>query len=335
MGKTKPIKKIVQLVTQSNERFLLPRLRYQEAFQMAQIFSGETNKNPKFSGDLFNRPAPMTIFIKPNGEITTFRGTDDKRKILHIQQVKYEIRTKDRKSHRWSFIFPKSLYLDFVNKKTREALEKFVRESGFCVFPFDSEHKWLINKFKEAKIPPPLFAAEQVKSLTYDELTNKIVNKIFQISLDFVEMKRRELENIVKNYSTGALQYHKLHWINRNMENVSDILFNGKSFSLAEISASDKEIEGKRTPEEIVGLEEVQKLPIVPAYRVYGHYALCCLEFYLDIMRKNKILICQNCGQYNWIKKGGNYDRQTCLKGENLACFNETQAGRQKRHRRK
>jgi len=335
LAKIKPIKKIIQLVTQSNERFLLPRLRYSETFRTAQMFSGETNRNPKFHGDLFDRPAPVTVYILPNGEIQTFRGTDDKREILHLQQVKHQTITKDQKSHHWNFIFPKSLYLDFINKKSRDDLEKFVLESNFCIFPFENEQKWLLEKFEEAKIPPPFFVAKQTKELSHDALTNNIAHKIFQVNLDFIEKKRQELEDIVYKYAGGTLQYHKILWVNQNMENVSDILFNADSFSLAEILAGGENIKDTRTDETIVGLDAIQKMPIVPAYRVYGHYALCCLEFYLDILRKNKILICQNCGQYNRIKKGGNFDRQTCLKEENPICFNEMTAERQDKHRKK
>lgn len=87
MSQSKTIKKIVRLFIQSNYRALLPRLPFQEAFSLAQNLSGDTTKNPKNNADIDARPFEKIVFIKKDGEIDSFRGTDDKRKMKHIQKV--------------------------------------------------------------------------------------------------------------------------------------------------------------------------------------------------------------------------------------------------------
>lgn len=337
MSQSRLIRKFVGLFIQSNSRALLPRLPFQDAFSSAQNLSGDITKNPKANIDPWRRPSETTVFINKEGGVDSFRGTKDKRKILHIQKVKNRTIEKNGRSHKWNFIFPDKLYLKFINIKNSEELEKFVETSEFCIFPTVREHKELMSEYEKAGLKtPPEFVVVQNKKLT-QEVRIREEEIIFQINLKYIWKKKIEFENMVKKYADGSLEYHKLLWINKSMGNVSDSFFNAKHFSLDEIS---KGIEGisardKRKIEEAVGLDLIQKLPIVPAYRSYGHYALCCLEFYLDIMRKNKLMICKNCGQINRIEFNQHSDRENCLSSENLICAQEVAAKNKSKQRKK
>lgn len=340
MSRSKPVKKFIQLISQSNERALITRATHQEAFSIAVNLAGEITNNPEESADLFSRPTNRTVFIDNNG-IDSFRGAEDKRRINHIQKVKVEIIRKDGRSHKWDFIYPSSLYLKFINIKNKNGLEDFIKKSNFCIFPTAGEFWELMEKYtgeRSARKIPQFAASQNMKLSEEQEIkTNKKVHEIFRINIAFIEKKKEELENIVRKYAKGELEYHKLFWINKNMENVSDILFNSKHFLIDEISKGIKGISAKdkRKAELVVGLEEIRKLSITPAYRVYGHYALCCLEFYLDIMRGNKIMVCRNCGQVNRIGYSQHSDRVNCLPEENIACANEVAAKNKKTERKK
>lgn len=337
MSRPRLIRKFVGLFIQSNNRVLLPRLPFQDAFLHAQNLSGDTTKNPKENIDLFERPSETTIFINKEGEIDSFRGTKDKRKIQHIQKVKTRIINKNGRSHKWNFIFPDKLYLEFINIKNPETLQEFVEKSEFCIFPTLRESKELLLEYKKANLEiPPEFVVVQNKNLTR-EIRIREEEIIFQTNLKYIWKKKIEFEDMVKKYANGSLEYHKLLWINKNMENVSDSFFNAKHFSLDEIFKGIKGISAKDKREigEAIGLDLILKLPIVPAYRVYGHYALCCLEFYLDIMKKNKLMICKNCGQINRIEFSQHSDREYCLLSENLICAREMVAKNKSKQRKK
>ena len=337
MGQARLIRKFVRLFIQSNSLALLPKLPFQDAFSSAQNLSGDITKNPNANVDLFARPSETLVFIGAHGEIDSFRGTQDLRKIKHIQKVRNRIIEKDGRSHKWNFIYPNKLYLKFINLKTREALQNFVETSEFCIFPTLRESRELLHEYKNAGLSyPPEFVVVQNKSLLREE-KNPEEELIFQINLNYIWDKKIELEDVVKSYADGSLEYHKLLWVNKNMENISDSFFNADHFSRKETSKGARGGKAKeiRTTEEITGLEKIQGLPIVPAYNIYGHYALCCLEFYLDIMRKNKLMICNNCGQINRTEFGRHSDRESCLPKENIDCAREVAAKDKSNQRKK
>ncbi|MDD3487562.1 MAG: hypothetical protein PHF35_04285 [Candidatus Moranbacteria bacterium] len=304
---------------------------------MAQNLSGDLTRNPKMNVDLYTRPSEKIVYIKKNGEIDSFRGTDDKREINYVQKFKARIIEKDGKSHKWNFIYPKKLYLDFIKIKSLEELQKFVETNEFCIFPTTKETQNLGLEYEKVGLNRvPEFVVVQNKNLV-QETRKKEAEIIFQINLKFIWDKKVELEDIVKRYADGKLEYHKLLWVNRNMENVSDSFYNSDHFAREEIrkGLEKKLAKDKRSMKKINGMEEIQKLPIVPAYNVYGHYALCCLEFYLDIMRKNKLIICNECDQINRVEPGQHSDRETCLPEENPGCARRVAAKIKAGHRKK
>lgn len=337
MSQSRLIRKFVRLFVQSNSLALLPKLPFQDAFSSAQNLSGDITQNPKANVDLYGRPSEAAVFIGARGEIDSFRGTQDKRKIKYIQKVRNRIIEKDGRSHKWNFIYPSKLYLKFISIKTPEALQEFVETSEFCIFPTVREHKNLNDEYEKAGLKiPPEFVAVQNKDLA-QEIRSKEGEMIFQINLKYIWNKKIELEDIVRKYSDGTLEYHKLLWVNKHMENVSDSFFNAKHFMRDELKkGSERKIaKDKRTIQEMIGMEEISKLPIVPAYNIYGHYALCCLEFYLDIMRKNKVMVCNNCDQFNRIEPGQHLDRETCLPNENSICARSVAAKTKASQRKK
>ena len=334
--KAKPIKKIIQLVTQANDCGLLPRLNFQDAFSEAITTAGETSKSIIDVRDIFDRPTTRAVYILKNGKADYFINKHDKRIISYIQKAKLGFIDERGNSHKWKSPLDKRLYLEFINLKTKEALDKFVQKRGFCIFPSRAEAIRLSKKYKNGR--PEFFVSNGIV-IPENSICEMNMYKvdIARTNLDFIWEKKLELERMAKEYNTGTLEYYRLHWINEQMENVSEILFNKTNKLLDEIikGINIKIAKDERTSKEIVGMETIKKFSIIPAFRIYGHYAYCCFEFYLDILKNNKIMICKNCLQYNRIKNGGNSDREFCLKEENLHCFKEMEAKRQERHRAK
>lgn len=342
--KTKPIKKIVQLVTQANDCGLLPRLNFQDAFSEAISTAGETNKSIPDARDIFDRLTTRTIYVLKDGRADYFVGKKDKRIISYVQKTKLSFINEDGNSHKWKSPISKRLYLEFINLKTKEALDKFVQKRGFCIFPSRAEAIKLSKKYGKGR--PEFLVGNGIKiPEKLIDTMNLYKMDIVRDNLKFIWQKKLELEKIVQDYSNGKLEYYRLHAINEQMENVSEILFNKTNKLLDEIKegiekAKEPEVETKiatdnRTLEEIVGMETIKQFSIIPAFRIYGHYAYCFLEFYLDILKNNKIMICKNCWQYNHIKQGENFDRKFCTKEESPICFKEKATERKQNQRKK
>jgi hypothetical protein len=92
-------------------------------------------------------------------------------------------------------------------------------------------------------------------------------------------------------------------------------------------------VKDDRKMEEVVGMKNIKDLMIVNSHRVYGHFAYCCLELYLDILREKRIFSCDNCGQYNYASKHS--DRTLCTERENKDCWLDQQSDRGKKSRNK
>ncbi|MDD3487521.1 MAG: hypothetical protein PHF35_04075 [Candidatus Moranbacteria bacterium] len=198
----KSIKKCVQLITISNDCFLFPGRKLRESISTA--FSlWEHSKHPT-----------KEVFIRNDGSIQSDLGKDRKLKILYVQKTRSIFINKKGHCHYWNFDFPNKLYLQFINLKSKREILKIPH---FCVFPDESEAKKLLNKYEKAKIKEAEFAAALGYKIPkkISESDKKIQAAIHSINLDFIWKKRKELKDIVKNYTDGKLKYHKLLWLNK------------------------------------------------------------------------------------------------------------------------
>lgn len=147
--------------------------------------------------------------------------------------------------------------------------------------------------------------------------------EIVRANKEFIATKQKELRSLVEQYENGTLRYDQLLWVNQQMENISGILNDGKHFIWDEIkegsAKSGTAIEDKRPLEKVIGLEEIRGMHIVPALRAYGHYAYCCYEFFLDILEKNKVSVCESCERYFQPDRKGQFlcKEPSCVRSRN------------------
>ncbi len=286
------IKQKIQLVTIANDYCLLPRYLLQTILYDVFIVGGELVRT--VVRDFSNRPSTRYIYIHPKG-IPTTAGKP------HVQKIRLGYIDQNGGCDRWRTIpvFPNKLYIKFINVKDSAGMKSFLNQTGFCIFPSYEEIKNLFMHYKEIGIKKQLrvfnLSRKKYKSKEDDDHS-----KILYANIEFIEKKRDELREKVRQYAEGVLQYDNLLWLNKQMEDVSNILMNGSDEiwkGIQEGVRIEKELgEGMpdtRTLKEIGGLENIKDIPIVPGLRIYGHFAYCCYEFYQDILNKKRIAICQ------------------------------------------
>lgn len=319
----KSIKKCVQLITISNDCFLFSRQALQNPLSIA-FNLWELSKNPL-----------KDVFVREDGTIQSALGFKRKQKILYVQKANSIFINKKGYCHYWNYDFPKKLYLQFINLKNKKELGMI---PFFCAFPDNGEMKELHKLYKKAEKNidpefPVAFGYKIPRALLNNKGRNqKIINAL---NIDFIWKKRKELKSIVKLYADKQLGYHKLLWLNQQLENVSDSLIDPQNFLWKKIEAGieAKNIKDNREMEEVVGMKNIQNLLLVNSHRIYGHFAYCCLEFYLDILREKRIFSCDNCGQYNYASE--HIDRTLCTEEENKDCWLDQQSDRSKKSRNK
>ncbi|MDZ7611543.1 MAG: hypothetical protein U5L10_02165 [Candidatus Moranbacteria bacterium] len=321
--KGKSIKNKTQLVTISNDCFLFSR-----------GFLLESINQPFPLWELSKNPA-KEVFIEKDGKALSELGRKGKQRILYIQKMKSIFINKKGRSHNLDYDFPKKLYLEFINKKKKEDVEDI---KDFCIFPSLGEMEKLFDEYKQAGIEGvPEFAKafneevpEEFKK--EEEVQKEIIRKI---NLKFIWKKRKELKNFVDDYLNNRISYHKILWLNKQMESVSLALMDPNNFLWKQIKAGEEweSIKDDRRIEEVIGMKNINNMFLIEANRVYGHFAYCCLELFLDILDEKKIFCCKNCGQYNYI--ANHSDRKYCNQKENAKCYKNRKAKYSRNYRKK
>lgn len=288
-------KKPVELVTIANDNCLLPRPSLQPALDLIFSIAGENVKTTVDKHDPFDRPRTRQTYIDKNCK-TTRPGYS------YIQKVRLAFIDADGNSHRWKSDFPEKMYLRFINTKSEEALDQFIIQTGFCIFPGIRETELLFKEYAEKNINAP-HIFHPGKEAINDLMEILLINK------NFIARKRDELRDMVDQYRKGTLRYDQLLWVNQQMENISNIFIDGEHFIWKEIKKGVKSKVEKdaRTIEELIGFREIQKMKIIPIIRAYGHYAYCCYEFFLDILGKNRVLACEDCERYFHPNRDGQF----------------------------
>jgi hypothetical protein len=312
----KSIKECVQIITISNGCCLFSRQFLKKLI------------DPSFNLWELTRCPTKKVFISKNGNIQSKLGLKRKQKILYIQILKSIFINKSGHGYDWGRDFPPKLYLDFINAK---------KIPEFCIFPSDNEMKDLCDKYKKAGIknlPEFAFAFEDKVPKEFIKEDEKIKNKIRKINNAFISKKRKEFKEFLQLYLDKKLSYHKINWLNKELENSSNTLINPGSFLWKKISKESQgdEINDSRNLEEVVGMKNTEKMFLVKSHRAFGHFAYCCLELFQDILNEKNLFCCQNCGQYNYAEKHS--DRKFCNKKENLKCYKSRKAIYSKNYRK-
>ncbi len=320
MSNGRPIKKFVQLVAIDNDCILFPRGPLQKPLSLSFVL-GENTKDPS-----------KNIYITDKGEIRTILKNGKKQVIPYIQKINFTFIDKQGTSNFRGSKQLKKVYTEFIKLKNKKELKKFIEEKhGFCIFPNESEMETLLKEYhKIGIIKNPVHYAvykypvpKKIKKKS-DETIKDTGNKIRKVNIDFIWKKQQELKNIVGIYSHGNLIEDKLLWLNKQLENTSEALISQNNFIWEKVRDGGLANKDNRSLEEM-GMKKIKNLVLVPAYRVYGHYALCCLEFYLDIQRNVPFFTCEECGQLNVKYKRS---RKRCSEEDNEKCFKEYQARR-------
>ena len=144
-------------------------------------------------------------------------------------------------------------------------------------------------------------------------------SKIREINIDFIWEKQQQLKDFVKRYLSGDLPEDKLLWLNEQLENTSEILTNKESYLLEKVEKGAICNTDNWNIEKTYGEKNMKNALLVPAYRIYGHYALCCLEIFLDVQKGLPYFVCERCK--NLIYTGKKTKRRFCSEKDNRKCF--------------
>lgn len=324
MSEERSIKKLVQLVAIDNNYLLFSREFLQKPISLS-FHLGELTKNPL-----------KDIYVTTDGFCQSFAKDGRKQVIPHIQKINFTFIDKKGISNFRASKQLKKVYTKFIKLENKKELKEFIEEKhGFCVFPNELEMETLFKEYEKAGITKfPIHYAvykhpipKKIKKES-DKTIKDTGNKIKKVNIDFIWKKQQELKNLVVRYLSGEFPEHKLLWINKQLENVSEALMSQNNFVWKRVRDGGFIEKDDRDLEEVIGTGKIKNLALIPAYRVYGHYALCCLEFYLDIQKKIPFFICEECGQLNVKDKRS---QKYCNIENSKECFKKQQNKRQRK----
>lgn len=300
------IDRYIQLITQSNDCCLLTysemKIRFERAWDLIEF-----TRNPEEylylhpNGRAFAQRKPWIGHYSHSSNIPYYH---QKARLLHIHK-------NGRICNDPHFMFSlnnKSLFLRFINSKNRMALKNLMGVvQGFCIFPSDQDKARLIQQYKKSlgaenyhflfPMNSPLPQKKEREEVRITEVINKI-------NLDYLWEKKRYLQKLVQSYYKGKMNMRELANLYRHMTHVSEIFLDEQDFNLKKISKDmdadgDGIISDTRNFNDVIGEKKLQDVKtLVVAYRVYGHFALCCLEFFLTIQDERNITQCKACKQY-------------------------------------
>jgi|GEM_PF-1529916 len=292
----KRIKNPVQLIMQSNDCCLFSAQPIQELFSKSRGAAGDIGPEP-------NR----TMYLEENGNGKYFveKKYHLKQIIRYVQKMNVDYILKTGFSYNEAFDFPDRLYELFIKIDDKKEFEEFIRKTNFCIFPAASELKGLNALYQQALL------GKEAEHITANYPLEKDLEKrveenqklIRKINIDFLWEKKKLFKNLVVLFASKKMIYHDLVWLNEQMEYVSDALLDPQHFSLKKpdpvYESNNDQFSG-----DIYRMREVWKTFLVPGHRIYGHFAYCCFEFFLDIKDQIAMVVCPYCGRIIGPKDG-------------------------------
>ncbi|MDR3583178.1 MAG: hypothetical protein P4L62_02370 [Candidatus Pacebacteria bacterium] len=296
----------VQLIIQSNDYCLMPDFEIRRIFRRVWDMA-EYAENPE-------RP----VYLQPNGRAFTedepwlshYQRRSPKRPYYYYQSIRTIYLTEAAFAYKDPYTFysdyqKRDLYLQFISLKTKNDLAKFVEnKKDFCIFPDIDDMKLLIHRYvDEIKTARYIFAHTMTDPVPKDRKKEYLFvkEKIREINLEYLWDKKEYLKSLLDLYKSGELKFSNLSSIHYYLEQSSEMFIDKKYYDIAKIgkSVNFKYPPDKRTFEEIKGFRKIDDAgQLVPGYRVYGHFALCCLQFYLLVKSQKSVDVCPLCKTY-------------------------------------
>jgi hypothetical protein len=290
------IKKTVQLVIQSNDCRLFSVQPISELFVKSKGIAGDVSPKP-------NR----TIYLEKNGDGKYFADTSRylKQKFKYVQKINIDYVLKNGFSYKESYDFPVRLYENFIKIESRKELEEFVEKNNFCIFPSEAELRGLKAEYQNMLLADDV--EHVIANFPLEENLQKRVQEnqrlLRKINLDFLWEKKRILKMLVERFNSKKMIYHDFLWLNDQMENTSDMLLDPQHFSLKQINPTYEQ-KNDHPSGDYYRERKLWQTMLVPGHRVFGHFALCCFEFFLDINEAIAMVICPYCGRVIGPKSG-------------------------------
>lgn len=313
---TLPLKAPIQLVTNDRSTILLSKAHIK--CETVHLFQ-------------FTRKPTQKVFVKPDFKIQGILGKGREQIIPSIQALQSAYIDNDRNLNE-DQIFPDCLYAEVASLKTKRDLLQIIQKWDFCVFPHQEDFPKLVDMYKKAgiqKIPIKFIYINTKPNKQIDpEISKKYKEDIERVNIDFLWEKIKELQRFISLYMQDQQKEHTLLWLNKELELTSPILTTYDGSTWKGMRDGNK----NETLENITGMRELKSLKPIIGYRVYGHFAFCCLEFLHDIENGLRVFSCHNCGKIR--KRKANNKRKFCTEKESKKCFLERQAKRQQKLRK-
>ena len=207
----------------------------------------------------------------------------------------------------------KALFLRFINIRKRSGLEKFLASTkDFCIFPGDNDRIQLENQYKKTihtEIHSFLLPIKAPLSQETMEQDTRAAEAIREINTEYLWEKKLYLQNLVESYRKGVMKMRDLATLYRHTAHASEVFLDPEDFNIKKIyrdmavvdaqGGGDGKISDTRGFNDVIGEKNALDVKmLVPAYRIYGHFALCCLEFFLVIKSKKSLEQCKACKRY-------------------------------------
>lgn len=308
----------VQLITQSNDCCLLTfsemKTRFERAWDLIE----------------FTRNPEEILFLHPDGSSFAERSpwiqfyTHPTNTPLYHQKVRLLHINKDGRifDNQCPMFYQKkqALFLQLINVPKKKELKKFVETMrDFCIFPGEEEAGSLSVKYKKiigTEIHNFLFPIKAIPSQETKEEDARIEKAIREINMEYLWQKKLSLQNLVELYRKREMKMHDLATLYRHTAHASEILLDSEDFNIKKMyrdmavidaqKGGDGKISDTREFNDVIGEKNALDIKMfVPAYRIYGHFALCCLEFFLVIKEKKSLEQCKACKRY-YEKNHGN-----------------------------
>lgn len=282
MSIARAISEQIQLVIQSND------YDYIQKVDIADPLFGSLFKKLR-SG------APTKYIVRKNKTVEEYLQST---KIIQELQVFHINRKGLYTSDAGLEKFPSRLYRIFSETKP-EKLQKFIDEYGFCAF-----------------LLPPMDDLDHVDGKHEKIIKNMKQKNSHTKNLAHLIRKHQTFKALVDNFDNNQITLAGVNWLNRQiMPNVSPILIDGDSFPNREIEDDETELNDPLA--EYLEIKKVNVSRIISGYRVFGHFAICCLELLNDIKNQQSSVKCanKNCDNY-FTKSHGNekYCSDKCKK---------------------
>ena len=346
MSEGRSLKRLVQLVVIDNNYPLLSKVYLQSGMSMA------------FNLGEFTASPGKDIYLTPDGLCRSFSKDEKKENFGFIQKINFYFINHTNNKGNWNLknsSFPGRLYEKFTDLEDKQSLKEFMKNKefdggyNFSIFPNQSEIKQLKKKYQEAKnsefsnyciAHKIIFCIEDnavsahMKDGKKEQLEiNELIGKaIKEINIAFIWKKQQQMNNFIIRYQTGKLQENNILWLNEQLENVSEVLMSNKSYLWEKIEKGTmNDVNGWNPRSD--GENDIRNAPLVPVFRIYGHYALCCLEIFTEMQEEFRYFVCKRCQKL--VFAGKKSKRKFCSKDDNKECFMKQQNTRKRKSYKK